>query len=203
MTVTDDAAQGARTRVARVISEALSPIVVIPTGTLIVSVHASGWAGGLAYGGVAVLFSAALPYAVLLSWVRAGKVADRDVRIRAERPAILGLTLCSVVAGLGILWLLSAPRDLFALMTAMVAGMVATLTISTRWKISMHTSCLAGVVMSLALLVSPWTALLAVALPPTAWSRMLLKHHSAAQAVAGAGLGALLAATVLAALAVN
>jgi hypothetical protein len=182
---------------ARIISEVLSPIVVIPLGTLIVSVHASGWVRGLAYGAVAVFFAAALPYAVLLSWVRSGKLADRDVRIRQQRPAILALTLCSVSIGLGALWLLNAPRDIFALMAAMLAGMTATLTISTRWKISMHTSCLAGVITSVSLLVSPSSALLSATLLPAAWSRMLLKHHTWAQVLAGTALGVAVAAILL------
>jgi len=41
-----------------------------------------------------------------------------------------------VVVGLVILRLLHAPRDLFALMVAMVAGMAITLLVSTFWKIS-------------------------------------------------------------------
>ncbi len=176
---------------ARIISEVLSPIVVIPAGTLVVSVSGSGWLRGLAYGSVAVFFAAVLPYAVLLSWVRSGKVADREVRIRQQRPAILSLTLGSVAAGVAVLWLLHAPRDLFALMVAMVIGMAATLAVSTRWKISMHTSCLAGVITSLVILLSPWASLLAALLAPTAWCRMLLKHHTFRQVVAGVCLGAI------------
>jgi hypothetical protein len=78
--------------------------------------------------------------------------------------------------------------------------MACTLAISTFWKISMHMSCLAGAIASLAILVSPGASLLALSLPPTAWSRMLLKHHSAAQTAAGVGLGAIVASSILGAL---
>jgi len=193
-----DARETSKHRVARPVSEVFAPVVVIPMCTFIVSIHgASSWPSGLALGAVAVFFAVALPYGVLLAWVRSGRVDDREVRVRAQRPAILAITLASVATGLGLLWWLDAPRDLFALMAAMVAGMACTLAISTFWKISMHTSCLAGAITSLAILVTPWAAGLATTLPPIAWSRMLLKHHTKSQVVAGAALGILVAGIAL------
>jgi membrane-associated phospholipid phosphatase len=76
--------------------------------------------------------------------------------------------------------------------------MACTLAISTFWKISMHASCLAGAITSLAILVTPWASVLALSLPPTAWSRMLLKHHTATQVAVGAALGGLVAVVALA-----
>jgi len=112
---------------------------------------------GAGYAAVAIFFAAALPYAGLLVGVRRGRFADRHVRMRAQRPALLAFTLASVLTGLGALWALHAPRALFALMAAMVAGMAVTLLVSTAWKTSIHTSCVAGSVVSLALIVSPLT----------------------------------------------
>jgi hypothetical protein len=141
-------------RVAWIVSELLAPIVVILLVTVIVSVHAAtSLLAGLGYAAVAVLFAAGLPYAVLLIGVRRGRFEDRQVRERAQRPALLAFTLASVAGGLVVLRLLDAPRDLFALMAGMVAGMAITLLVSTVWKISIHASCVAGVITSLALLV--------------------------------------------------
>lgn len=185
-------------RVARAISEVLSPIVILPACTFVVSVHASqAWPAGLTYGAVAVFFAVGFPYAVLLSWVRSGRLADREIRDRAQRPAIMLITLASVSLGLAALWALHVPRDLFAHMAAMVAGLATTLAVTTKWKISIHTACLAGATASVSILVTPWALLLTALLVPLASSRMILKHHTLAQVGAGAVLGAAVAAAVI------
>lgn len=189
-------------RAAHVISEVLAPIVVIPFVTLVVAVHsADSLLSGLGFAAVAVFFAAGLPYAALLLGVRRGRFDDRQVRIRAQRPALLAFTLASVVTGLAALQVLRAPGDLFALMAAMVAGMAITLIVSAFWKISIHTSCVAGVVSSLALLVDERAWLLSPLVLLTGWSRVLLRDHSLAQVVAGAVVGASLALSMLATLA--
>jgi len=185
-------------RVAWILSELLAPIVVIPLVTVIVSVHAAtSLVAGLGYAAVAVLFAAGLPYAALLVGVRRGRFEDRQVRERAQRPALLAFTLASVVVGLVVLRLLHAPRDLFALMAAMVAGMAITLLVSAFWKISIHASCVAGVITSLALLVDVTALWLSPLVLVTSWSRMLLRHHSLAQVAAGTFVGSVVAATTL------
>ncbi len=185
-------------RVAWIVSELLAPIVVIPLVTVIVSVHvATSLLAGLGYAAVAVLFAAGLPYVVLLIGVRRGRFEDRQVRERAQRPALLAFTLASVAVGLVVLRLLDAPRNLFALMAGMVAGMAITLLVSTFWKISIHASCVAGVITSLALLVDARAWWLTPLVLVTAWSRMLLRHHSLAQVAAGTLVGSVVAVMTL------
>ena len=185
-------------RVARVVSEVLAPIVVIPLVTIVVSVHsADTLLRGLGFAAVAVFFAAGLPYLALLAGVRRGRFADRQVRVRAQRPALLAFTLASVVAGLVALQMLQAPRDLFALMAAMVAGMAITLLVSNFWKISIHTSCVAGVIASLALLVDASAWWLSPLVVLTGWSRTLLRDHSIAQVAVGTIVGAVVATTAL------
>ena len=185
-------------RVARVVSEVLAPIVVIPLVTIVVSVHsADTLLRGLGFAAVAVFFAAGLPYMALLAGVRHGRFADRQVRARAQRPALLAFTLASVVAGLVALQVLQAPRDLFALMAAMVAGMAITLLVSNFWKISIHTSCVAGVIASLALLVDARAWWLSPLVVLTGWSRTLLRDHSIAQVAVGTVVGAVVATTAL------
>jgi hypothetical protein len=192
MTTAEPAAASTSTqRLARAISEVLSPVVVLPACTFIVSVHASkGWLSGLAQGGLAVFFAVGFPYAILLSWVRSGRLTDREIRDRHQRPTIMLITLASVTFGLAALSLLHVPAVLLAHMAAMVAGLAATLFITTRWKISIHTACLAGAITSLSLIVAVWALVAAVFLAPLVWSRKVLGHHTIAQALAGVVLGA-------------
>ena len=186
--------------IAVVVSELLAPVVVIPLVTVIVSVHASpSLSSGMGFATVAVLFAAGFPYAALLVGLRRGRFDDRDVRDRAQRPALLAFTLGSVAVGLAVLREIGAPRDLFALTAGMVAGMAITLLVSAFWKISVHVACVAGVVASLALLVDGRAWWLSPLVAATAWSRMLLRHHSLAQVAVGAvaGAGAAVAALTL------
>jgi hypothetical protein len=68
--------------------------------------------------------------------------------------------------------------------------------INLRWKISVHTGCIAAASMSLVMLYG-WNAAVTVPLVPlTAWSRVELEHHSAAQAAAGAFLAAVISVVV-------
>ena len=184
--------------VAVVVSELLAPVIVIPLVTIIVSWHSSpSLLDGIAFAAVTGFFAAVLPYAALMLGLRRGRFADRNVRDRAQRPVLLAFTLGSVTLGLAILRGIGAPKDLFALMAAMVAGMAITLLVSTFWKISIHVACVAGVVASLALLIDGRAWWLSPLVGATAWSRMVLRHHSLAQVVAGAVAGAGTAAVAL------
>ena len=191
-------AQRLRRWLALVVTETLSPTVLVIVLTTLVSVHASNSLNrGLRIAALAVLFSVALPYAVLLAGIRAGRLTDRDLRRREERPAMMAVALTSVAAGLVLLRRMDAPADVFALMAAIGAGVAVTLGISTVWKISVHTSCVAGTVVSLALLLHPSALLLAPLTPLAAWARVLLGHRTVRQTVAGAVVGAVVAAGVL------
>src|SRR5215218_4671176 len=189
-------AQGLRRWLALVVTETLSPTVLVIVLTTVVSVHASNsLTRGLRIAALAVLFSVALPYAVLLAGIRAGRLTDHNLRRREERPAMMAVALTSVAVGLVLLRRWDAPADVFALMAAIGAGV--TLGISTVWKISVHTSCVAGTVVSLALLLHPSSLLLAPLTPLAAWARVVLGHHTVRQTVAGAVVGAVVAAGVL------
>ena len=63
------------------------------------------------------------------------------------------------------------------------------LLITTRWKISVHTTGLSGPVGALILLLGPIGALFGILYPIMIWSRVLLKKHTMAQAICGAVQG--------------
>jgi membrane-associated phospholipid phosphatase len=191
-------AQGLRRWLALAVTEVLAPAVLIVVLTTVVSVHASdSLSQGLRVAALAMLFAVALPYGVLLAGIRAGRLSDRHLRTREERPVMMAVALVSVGVGLLLLRRLDAPAHVFALMAAVGAGLAATLGISTVWKISVHTSCVAGAVVSLALLVHPAAWLLAPLTPLTAWARVVLGRHTVLQTVTGGVLGSVVAAAVL------
>ena len=180
--------------VARVLTEALAPIVLIIGLLFAVSIHASPTIGrGLLYGAITAFFAGGLPYAIMMLGIRRGHLGDRHLSKRQERPVMMVIGLVSVTTGLLITWWLGAPRALFALVAAMVAGVAVALAITLFWKISIHTACAAGTLAILVLEFGPamWALLPLVA--AIAWARVALRDHTVAQVLTGCLVGALVA----------
>ena len=186
-----------RRRMARLVTEVMSPVVLIVVVTLIVAVHSAGAARGLVLGLVAFFFAGGLPYGLVLIGVRRGLLTDHHITRREQRPRIMAIALTSVVVGLLVLRWLDAPRALFALVVAMVAGLAVALAITSFWKISIHAASAAGTVACLAILVSPWWLLLAPLVVLTGWARVEIRDHTPVQVSVGAIVGAGVAAGVL------
>lgn len=186
-----------RRRMARLVTEVMSPVVLIVAVILIVAVHSAGASRGLALGLVAVLFAGGIPYAIVLIGVRRGHLTDHHISRREQRPPIMVFALASVLVGLMVLSWLDAPRDLFALLASLVVGNVLALPITSFWKISIHAAAAAATVVSLAILLSPWSLLLVPLVVLTGWARVEIRDHTPGQVVAGATVGAVVAAGVL------
>lgn len=183
--------------VARLLTELLAPIVLIVALLFAVAVHASPSVGrGLLYGAVTAFFAGGLPYAIMMLGIRQGRLGDRHLSKRQERPVMMVIGLVSVTVGLALTWWLGAPRALFALVAAMVAGVAIALAITMIWKISIHTACAAGTLAILVLEFGPtmWALLPLVA--AIAWARVALRDHTIAQVGAGAVVGYLVATLV-------
>jgi hypothetical protein len=111
---------------------------------------------------------------------------------------MMALGLASVSLGLLVMWLLRAPQQLFALVTAMVTGVAVALTITSVWKISIHTTCTAGTVAVLIAVFGPWLLVACPVVAAVAWARVALGDHDIPQVVGGAAVGALVAGAVMA-----
>ena len=176
-----------------------------PKNWLILTVAVIGWhadgGAGLGWGLVAALFAGVLPAAFIGYGVRRGHWSDRNVGARRPRLLVLAFIMASVAAGLILLIAGGAPRILTGYLAFMLASVAVLAAITLVWKISIHCAVASGSVTILALiygpLVLPAYALVAV----LAWSRVALKDHTIAQAVAGSVLGAAAAALAYAALA--
>src|ERR1039458_933365 len=92
-----------RHRMARLVTEAMSPVVLIVFVTLIVAVHSAGVVRGLALGLVAIFFAGGLPYGLVLIGVRRGQLTDHHVSRREQRPRMMAIALASVAVGLLVL----------------------------------------------------------------------------------------------------
>jgi hypothetical protein len=183
------------------LTEVFAPIVLIIALLLIVAVDASAdWSQGLVFGGTAAVFVGVLPYGVMLYGIGRGRLGDRHLSERSERPLMMSFGLVSATAGLLTVKGLGAPQDLFALVAAMVAGIAVALSVTVVWKISIHCACVAGAVSVLVVLWGPWALVLAPIALATAWARVHLGDHTVAQTIAGLAVGASVAFVVFQAL---
>jgi hypothetical protein len=190
-------AVGRRRRAAAVITEVLSPIYLVAGLLLLVAWHSAPTRGqAVAVGIVSAVFASLIPFAVLLHGIRRGHLADRHLRPREQRPVMMVISLASVLTGLLLLAVWGAPRELLALVAAMVVGLVSTLVVTLWWKISIHSAVAAGTAVILLLVFGPPLLAVAPVVGMIGWSRVALGDHTAPQVTAGATLGAVIAATV-------
>jgi membrane-associated phospholipid phosphatase len=186
-----------RLRTARLVTEVLAPAPIVAVLPLVVAWHSTPTAAlAIAWGVTASLFASVLPFAVILLGVRRGRLTDHHVGVRQQRARPMLLGVASVLAGLELLVVVGAPRELVALVAAMTVGLSVSLLVTLWWKVSVHTAVAAGAATVLALVFGP--ALLAVwpLVGVIGWSRVQLGDHTPAQVLVGVVLGAGVAATI-------
>jgi len=188
-------------RTARVASEVLAPAVLVAGLLLVVGWHAGDQPGVSRWWGLpGALFAAGIPLAYVLRGVRQGRLTSHHIPEREHRRIPLLFGIASVAAGLLVLVLLGAPREVLALLAAGGVGLVVFAVVTHWWKMSIHAGVAAGTAMTLTVVYGPW-ALLSVPLVLLAgWARVRLSAHTGAQVIAGALVGAVIAGTIFPAL---
>lgn len=182
---------------ARVVTEVLAPANLVVGLLVAVAWHSAPTTPTrLAWGAVAAAFAGVLPLAYLLRGARQGRWEDHHVGEREKRPAVIIVILASVLVGTALLAATSAPRELLALLGAMVAGLVVTLAITLVWKISVHAAVASGTVIVLTLVFGPLAGVLWLLVALVCWSRIALGDHTVGQVLAGAAAGGLVAHVV-------
>lgn len=170
----------------KVLTEVFAPWAVLAAGSAQLgrTVRSPGW-------GLATAAGLGLVPQAAIAWrVHRQGLSDHHVTKREDRPLVIAGIAVSVVSLMAAQNRFSAPPELHrmtkgALVTLAVAG-AATL----RVKVSFHTAVLAGVIAVLAREVSPryWFGLGLV--PPVAWARVRISHHSPLETALGGAIGA-------------
>ncbi|MFE9635480.1 hypothetical protein [Streptomyces sp. NPDC006463] len=184
-----------RQKAARVLSDVLAPANLVAALLLLIGWHSTTSWSGLGWGLLAALFCGAVPIGIIVLGVRRGALTDQHIRVRRQRVVPMALSLVSVCAGITLLYALDAPEDVFALVVAMLVGLVSSLLVTIGWQISIHMSVAGGSVMILALVFGPSVLPAALIAAAVGWSRLALRAHTAAQLLAGAALGGTAALT--------
>lgn len=180
-------------RTARLLTDGLDPKTWIIADTLLIGWH-TGRLAGIGWGLLGCLFAAVLPLAFIRRGIRRGRWTDRHAGQRHQRIIVLAFVIASVTTGILLLWAFGAPRAMIALIAAMLATVAALLAVTPAWKISVHTAVSSGSVAMLSMTYGPWALLTYPLVAAVGWSRVELKDHTLAQVLAGAAVGAAVAA---------
>jgi membrane-associated phospholipid phosphatase len=179
---------------ARLVTEVLAPANLVTGLLLVVAWHsAPSTATRLAWGALAAAFAGVLPLVYLLRGARQGRWEDHHVGEREKRPAVILAILASVLVGTTFMAAAGAPRELTALMGAMIAGLLVTLAVTLVWKISVHAAVASGTVVVLTLVFGPAASVLWPLAALVCWSRVALRDHTTAQVLGGSVAGGLVA----------
>ncbi|WP_432544012.1 hypothetical protein [Kineococcus sp. SYSU DK002] len=154
------------------------------------------WRGAL-NGLVVTVLCALVPYAVVARGVRRGRYASVHVPRRQDRPPLLALVVGLTVATGALLRALGAPTGPLVLLGLMTGCAAAGLLVSRWWKISLHALVVAASAVVLTGL-EPVAAPVLLTVPWVGAARVRVGAHTPAQVVAGALVGAALAAGALA-----
>lgn len=184
-------------RAARLIAAGLTPAnVVLALMAYVALKHSPTWLAGAGWWLITLVLVVGVPYAILFRAIRSGRVADRQVVRRDQRPWLFVAAAACVGLALAVLAFAGAPRPLVSLILAMLAGLVAMGLITLVWKASMHLAVASGAVAVLAIENPLAGAFAALALPLLAWARWRDGRHSLSQLVGGGVVGALAAAAI-------
>ncbi|MEV4192508.1 phosphatase PAP2 family protein [Streptomyces toxytricini] len=179
-----------RQKAARMLSDVLAPAHLVVLLLLVIGLHSTRTAAGLGWGLLAALFCGAVPIGIVRLGVRRGALTDQHIRVRRQRILPMGLSLGSVAAAMGLGHAFGAPREVLALVAAMLVGLATTLLVTVGWQISVHMSVAGGTVMVLWLAFGQAALLAAPLAAAVGWSRLVLRAHTPAQVAAGTALGA-------------
>jgi membrane-associated phospholipid phosphatase len=171
-------------RLAAVITHVFNPPVVAAFTFLILLYSRSSISPPFV--AVSLTFGTFVPLAVIYLLLKRGVVSDFSVSEKKERAKPFAGAVSSYIIGSLMLWWLGAPLIVTALMLCYAGNTVLMMLITRHWKISVHTSGIAGPTTVLIENLGVWVSILFALLIPVGWARIKMKAHTPTQVVAGA-----------------
>ncbi len=182
-----------RKRLAELTSNILNPFLVSFVVIILLSFESTyTTSDALKWSLISLALSVLPVFTVVVYLVRNQKLDGISVNPRRQRNKIYLLASAWAVIGCVVLHYSGAPTLLVATFASGLAAIVVFMGINLLWKISLHTAFVTASVTILIILYSASGALTAVLLPPVAWARIELAHHSPAQVASGALLAAII-----------
>lgn len=142
---------------------------------------------------ISIIFTSILPMAIIIYWAKKSG-NDRDISNRQDRFTPLIVGTFSYFIGFLISLYFGLNDFLTFLLLCYTINTFIVMLITTKWKISIHTTGLSGPVCALIILLGPIGALFGLLYPLVIWSRVTLKKHTMSQAITGGVQGFILTA---------
>lgn len=133
---------------------------------------------------ISLVFASILPMAIIVFWAKKLNT-DSDISNRQDRYTPLVVGIISYFIGFLTSFMLNTDHFLTILLLCYSINTGVVLLITSKWKISVHTTGLSGPVGALILLLGPIGAVFGIIYPLLIWSRVTLKKHTMAQAICG------------------
>lgn len=180
------------------LSVVVSPYLVTAVTTVLVTfAYTRPGVFGLIQTFICVTCSAGVPLLFTLWRVRTGAATDLHATLRRQRHPIFAVAIVSTAFATWLMWLTSAHALIVAMGISYCINGVALWLISAFWKISLHSSVLAGAIVLGVFAFGVSAVVWFFLLPPVAWARVHRGRHTVAQVTVGALSGALLTWWVL------
>jgi len=186
-----------RRQIANLTSNILNPFLVSLVVILLLSFESTSSISDAIKWSLILIAVSILPvFLIIVYLVHNQKLEGIFVSPRRQRNKIYLLaSVCAVVSCIILLYL-GAPLVLVATFVAGLSAILIFTCINLLWKISLHTAFIAASVTVLIILYGSIGTVTAALLPPIAWARIELEHHSLAQVATGAILAALIVVVV-------
>ncbi|WP_298500989.1 hypothetical protein [uncultured Methanobrevibacter sp.] len=133
---------------------------------------------------ISLVFTSILPILIIVFWAKRLNT-DFDISNRQDRFAPLVVGIISYFIGFLVCLFADADNFLALLLLCYCVNTGVVLIITSKWKISVHTTGISGPIGALILLLGPLGALFGIIYPFVIWSRVLLKKHTLSQAICG------------------
>ncbi len=184
-------------RLAKLTTNVLNPFLVsLAMITLLSFTSISSRSDAIKWSLILTAFSILPVFVVVVYLVHNQKLEGIFINPRRERSKIYLLAGACAIVGSIVLPRLGVPLVLLATYVAGLSAIVVFMLINLLWKISVHTAFIAASATILIVLFGFAGAVSAALVPPTAWARIELEHHSPAQAVTGALLASVIVVVV-------
>ncbi len=178
-------------KLARVLSNVISPPTMFAGTGLALGVYERGWWPGFAWGAFYAIVIALTPMLAIVYLLRKGRIGDLHMSATHERHIPYLTAAVSGAAVYALLTLLSGPALLRCLAVFTVITLSALGLINSRWLISIHATAAAATWLIITLVFGPTAGLVALPLAVLiCLVRLYLRRHTPAQVLAGAALGA-------------
>ena len=183
-----------KTKIAKTISALTNPPIICIPLFLIICIVLSFENGAFDFNKFIVLelislvFASILPMAIILFWAKRLNT-DSDISNREDRYMPLVIGIVSYFIGFLISLAINLDNFLTLLLLCYTVNTGVVLLITSKWKISVHTTGLSGPNAALILLLGPVGAAIGILYPLLIWSRVLLEKHTLAQAICGGAQG--------------